>query len=395
MPGDGKKQGLVSIIVPIYNIALYIEECVRSIQLQTHRGIEIILVDDGSTDGSGEICDRLAAGDGRIRVLHQENMGVAAARGQGVAVSAGEYIVFVDGDDWVEPDMLEKALGQMGDAQLLSFGVYRQFSPGRTEKRRDVFAEGRYGEDGLTYILETMIYDTETETLQRFTPWCYNKIYRSSLVKQVYSGLDTSITYAEDSVFLYKYLLRCRSLVICHTCFYHYRYREESAIHAVNDHMLMDINRVYLALAEDFGRHRLGKCLVFQLQKWIALMCCMAVNEHMGFDIQANIPQFIADLSYLEGKRLIVYGAGRMGKDAYVQLRQFGYEVVLWVDKDYRFYRGQGLPVAAPEEMARTEHDRILIAVGREELASQIRAELIEMGCPEACITWKKPIRIY
>ncbi len=98
---------LISVIVPVYNIIKYLERCVRSVMAQTYENLEILLVDDGSTDGTGELCDRLAAGDGRIRVFHKENGGSSSARNLGISQARGEYLGFVDSDDYVSPDMYE------------------------------------------------------------------------------------------------------------------------------------------------------------------------------------------------------------------------------------------------------------------------------------------------
>ena len=102
------QQGLISVIVPVYNIKDYLERCVNSILAQTYRNLEVILVDDGSTDGSGELCDTLVQQDSRIRVIHQANAGSSAARNHGIRESHGEFLGFVDSDDYIAPDMYEK-----------------------------------------------------------------------------------------------------------------------------------------------------------------------------------------------------------------------------------------------------------------------------------------------
>jgi len=115
---------LISIIVPVYNIKEYLPRCVASLQAQTYTNIEILLVDDGSTDGTGALCDELAAKDERIRVFHKENGGSSTARNLGLSKAQGEYIGFVDSDDYVEPDMYEclyQAL-QEQDAQIAQVG---------------------------------------------------------------------------------------------------------------------------------------------------------------------------------------------------------------------------------------------------------------------------------
>lgn len=118
-----KGSPLITVIVPVYNILEYLPRCVRSITAQTYRNLEILLVDDGSTDGTGELCDRLGAEDERIRVFHKENGGSSSARNLGLLHAAGEYIGFVDSDDYIEPDMYELLLSaikeySVGAAQI-------------------------------------------------------------------------------------------------------------------------------------------------------------------------------------------------------------------------------------------------------------------------------------
>ena len=102
---------LISIIVPVYKVEKYLVRCIKSIQNQTYTNIEIILVDDGSPDRCGIICDEIAREDSRIKVLHKENGGLSDARNKGIAIAQGEYVGFVDSDDYIEPDMYEHLLG--------------------------------------------------------------------------------------------------------------------------------------------------------------------------------------------------------------------------------------------------------------------------------------------
>lgn len=387
---------LVSVIVPVYNLASYIEECIKSIQKQTYQNLEIIIVDDGSTDGSGELCDKIALDDSRIKVIHQRNAGVVAARGRGTKESTGTYISFVDGDDWIESDMIETMVEQIGNADLITTGVYEQVSPVKIVERYDEFPEGIYtGKTQMFSILSKMIYDDDKPHLQPLTPWGVNKLFLSALVKDIYQELDPNITFAEDAVFVYKYLLRCNSIVISHQPFYHYRYRKNSALHKVNNRMLININCVYLALETDFRKHRLGDCLLRQLQKWIMIMDCWAINSYMGFDERIGIPEFVADISNLEGKRLILYGAGKVGKAAYAQLKKFGYQVVLWVDKNYEHYQSMDMLVTKPEEILHSEYDVIYIAVREQSVAEKIKDELSEKGISRDCMVWKEPMHIF
>ena len=117
---------LISVIVPVYNVAAWLPRCVDSVLTQTYQNLEILLIDDGSTDASGEICDAYAEKDPRIRVIHKKNGGLSSARNAGLDVSNGQYIGFVDSDDWIEPEMYEKMLALMecNEAQLVCAGRY-------------------------------------------------------------------------------------------------------------------------------------------------------------------------------------------------------------------------------------------------------------------------------
>ena len=109
---------LISVIVPVYNVEAYVAKCIESIQNQSYQHLEIILVDDGSTDDSGDICDQYAAYDDRIKVIHQENGGISAARNTGIEAANGDYITFVDSDDYIAPNMYEDMLHILKDNDL-------------------------------------------------------------------------------------------------------------------------------------------------------------------------------------------------------------------------------------------------------------------------------------
>ena len=117
---------LVSVIVPVYNVEQYLPRCVDSILSQTYKNLELILVDDGATDSSGTICDEYAAKDSRVRVIHKENGGLSSARNAGIDIASGEYLEFVDSDDWIEPDTVESMLGMAvaSNVELVAGGRY-------------------------------------------------------------------------------------------------------------------------------------------------------------------------------------------------------------------------------------------------------------------------------
>ena len=181
----------ISVIIPLYNMADYLEETVSSALSQTFSDLEIILVDDGSTDASGSICDEVACKDARIRVLHKENGGVAAARNAGLDTAAGDYIFFLDSDDLISPETLELMLGacEEGGADIVMAAYVRfQNSPKKisTGSREPEYFDGR---EALRRMLGNMGY----------THGLWNKLYRRELWEgirfregKIYEDLDRS-----------------------------------------------------------------------------------------------------------------------------------------------------------------------------------------------------------
>ena len=115
------KQPLISIIVPVYNVEPYINKCVDSILSQTYKNLEVILVDDGSPDNCPKICDNYASIDNRIKVIHQKNAGLSVARNNALDICTGEYVAFVDSDDWIENNLIEIAIGKMQEYGIHTF----------------------------------------------------------------------------------------------------------------------------------------------------------------------------------------------------------------------------------------------------------------------------------
>lgn len=212
----------VSVIIPVYNVAPYLDDCLASVCGQTYRNLEIIVVDDGSTDGGGAICDAWRARDSRIRVIHQPNGGVSAARNAGLDVCTGQLISFVDSDDWLDGQMLEKLVacleGNDADAAMCGFVDYPHGAP----VEKGVFAVPPCG-----------FTDTVYQMMRRngyFTsPW--GKLFRRELVFRQGEPIryDTALTFSEDEVWLLEVLRECKRTAFLPEPLYHFRAREDSA----------------------------------------------------------------------------------------------------------------------------------------------------------------------
>lgn len=195
---------LISVIVAAYNIEAYIERGVRSVCEQTYRNLEIIVVDDGSVDATGTILDKLAESDARIQVIHEENGGLSHARNTGIARARGNYIGFVDGDDWIDPDMYEKLFSALQDKQAdLAVCRYRQISRSRTLDEsvdRAVLFEGQEA-------LRAYVEEREEFAIQNAA---WNKLYRKELLSE---NLFPEGRWYEDIVFATEALARARRCI--------------------------------------------------------------------------------------------------------------------------------------------------------------------------------------
>lgn len=388
------KGTLISVIVPVYNVETYLEDCLNSMIQQSYANLEILVVDDGSTDGSAEICDRFAAKDDRIRVSHQPNSGVAAARREAVLRAAGDYICFVDSDDKMDTGMVEFLVRNIGGCDVITCGCYCERVNGEFFEQTDYLEEGVYDDaDSMQYLISNMlIYQQRFE--YGIQPYLVNKMFRAPMLKEVVSGIRSRLSYAEDGEVLFQYLLRCRAVRITHTCLYYYRYRPDSALHMVNDNYLRDLNGIYLALKAAFEKHPQREALLRQLYLFVTARI-YAIPTYMRFPEDAQLAGYVFPFSDLEpGTRIVLYGAGNIGLRYYQQIfRQKELYMVLWVDKQWERYR-KTIPVTSPEELAFHEYDYIIIAVKKETLAEEIRRELTAKDIAGEKILWRIPARL-
>ena len=218
---------VISVIIPVYNVEKYLRKCVDSVLGQTFKDIEIILVDDGSTDGCGKICDEYAEKDSRIRVIHKENGGLSSARNAGLDIARGEYIGFVDSDDYVSAEMYEKLLAAAKKYSAnLVFCNIKCFGENENGEEISWVSETCGGKRGL--CLPNEILD-DVKTLRAFYPSACNKLYS----KEIF----TNIRYPEGFWYEDKYVLldiicAANAIACIGDSLYYYYMRQGSIIHA-------------------------------------------------------------------------------------------------------------------------------------------------------------------
>lgn len=246
---EANTEPLISIVVPIYNIEMYLPRCLDSILAQKYHNIEIMAVDDGSSDRSGEILDEYAKLYPSIRAVHKKNGGVTSARLRGVAEASGEWIGFVDGDDEIEPDMYERLLHNAlkYNAEISHCGYQMVFDDGRVNYFHNTSCLVK--QDKMTGLKELL-------DGSRVEPGLWNKLFRKNLLQNVlHSGkMPQDIKINEDLLMNYFLFSQAKLSVFEDVCKYHYIVRKNSASRAkLNEHRIFDpikVKRIILNQAE-------------------------------------------------------------------------------------------------------------------------------------------------
>lgn len=223
-------KNLFSIIVPVYNIELFLPQCIESILGQTYSYFELILVDDGSTDGSGKICDKYAEQDNRIVVIHKANGGLVSARKAGVHRATGKYIVPIDGDDWVDISLLEHiaTIIQAHSADIICYGFYRALSVQDKHRQPSLFRSGHYTKQEIeSEIFPHLIRDVKGKY---FIPSIWGKVFKRELYTRYQSMANSSITLGEDLVVTAPCVTQAQSLYIFENPLYYYRINPASML---------------------------------------------------------------------------------------------------------------------------------------------------------------------
>ena len=218
---------LVSIIIPVYNVEKYLEKCIASVVNQTYTNLEIILIDDGSPDNCPTICDAWKERDSRIKVIHQENGGLSHARNEGLKLATGEFIGFVDSDDWIEPEMYEILLSSVEETGV-DIAVCNYQS--EHENSQTVIQKPESLDKKIYTAIEALELILSWKSFIRTIVW--NKLFRSHLLSKI---LFPEGKLYEDIVWTPKIIGRSKKIVTIDLALYHYLFREESLSHNVHN----------------------------------------------------------------------------------------------------------------------------------------------------------------
>lgn len=291
-----------SVIVPVYNVERYLRRCLNSILAQSCQDYEMILIDDGSLDRSGEICDQYVEISERVKVIHQENQGLSGARNTGLSAASGDWIVFVDSDDWIDPDMLEIISMHM---QKTEADIY-SFNARKVDENDQVTEKLLYAVENetITFRKEEQRFQFYFDQLMRYkTGWeAWGSIYKKSIIEQ--HGLrfiSTREIFAEDYLFTFQYMLCADSIARMCNIFYNYFQRSDSLLHSTEkEQILPKLYRI-----GEIGYRTVCRKHMRYFRKYYHRLYFMLMNYHLQFAL-SGLPQEVLErnLEEIAGHRL-------------------------------------------------------------------------------------------
>lgn len=265
----------LSIIIPVYNVAPYLPCCLDSILAQTFSDFEVLLVDDGSTDGSAALCDSYAKKDSRFRCFHKENGGHTSARQAGLRQAKGAYVTFVDSDDWIHPAMYQNMCSAARDtgADTVCCNYIAATPKGEIECPSS-FPAGLYEKAQLeTLVYPRMIYSGSYFTYGEAPSLC-NKVFRRTLLEKHFYRVPLSVKIGEDALVSYICLLESSRVYFCGEYFYYYRSSSSSLTHSMDENRLSENRTLFdtLLAVVDLSVY---PCMEWQLHYYFVYQCLL------------------------------------------------------------------------------------------------------------------------
>lgn len=378
----GKEEIELSVIISVYNVEQYLERCINSVRFQDYRVGEIICVDDGSTDGSLEVLQKIADMDDRIRILHKENGGIVSARKAGVNLARGQYVTCVDSDDWIEKNMYQEMMEVMlkTDSDIVTSGSIRDYDGYCIDESEKIPAGTYSGIDLIQKLFSNMV-STNVFFESNLSIHIYNKIYKRELLTKYLMKVDDRINVGEDAACAYPCILSAEKISVMGKNYYHYCLRNDSVMGVQNIGEYEKIQVLLNYLYEVFrSKQEIVPNIMDQFYKIKYYMLMLRYADKVLYYKDETLFPF-GKLS--KSDKVVIYGAGRFG----VQLKQWIQEndccnIAAWVDKA----KGGRDGIEGIDFLKTNNYDKIIIAVALNDVAQKIKKELLEMGIKEEII---------
>ena len=367
----------LSVVVTVYNLDRYIEKCIDSLLLQDYKYMEIVIVDDGSTDNTSEICDKYEKKYNNIRVVHKCNEGVVKALATGIDYSEGLYITFVDGDDWVQHNCYGSLMKLLldNDLDIITYGAIRYRNENDYYYTYDSFKEGIYEGTDLNDIKSNMIWDKTKQGFQIDPSLCM-KIFRKDIIETcVKNVLNIKIHYAQDVIITYPAIKEAEKLGIIHDAYYFHRRREIGVqpAYLMDSQYYYKLYLVYKYLSEIF---KFDKNILQQIEAFyqysVKLRCLDNTQD-------VTIGKWLFPFDQVKkGSNIIIYGYGKVGKTYIQQLEKLNFcNVICIVDSAYEKYQDNGGKIFPIEHIVNKRYDYIVIANASDDVKHKIKNVLM------------------
>lgn len=375
------KSPLVSIIIPIYNSQLFLRQCIDSVLNQTYRNIEILLINDGSTDDSGNVCDEYALLDSRIAVIHKPNGGLVNARKTGLEHCTGEYVLYIDGDDWIRANLIETyiqcAINENADVVISS---YTESLLGKETIAVNPIPIGVYDKQSLYDKVYPRMLCTDKFSQFGIFSYSWGKLYRKSILYNNQMDVPSNTVIGEDALCLYPTLIDANIVVIINEPYYYYRQRTDSLTKQSGVLPIKSVISLYERLCQIFANKGMRDIMEQQLQRYILSLLTVFTdgpidNQLYPFeDIEPN-------------SALVIYNAGTFGQHLYKRISNAAsHRIVGWIDDNAPQYISANLPVSDVDSIELLYYDYILIAFIDETISDLAKAKLIHQGVSESSI---------
>lgn len=348
----------VSIIVPIYNVEAELRKCVSSILTQSFKDIEVILVDDGSPDNCGAICDEFASKDNRVVVIHKENGGLVNARKSGLEKSTGKFISYVDGDDWIEENFIQNLVDcqKKYDVDIVAAGFSKDIG-NISDGHANVIPTGYYDKQKLIAEVYPKMICAGNYFYFGICSYVWNKLFKKELLWDSQMAVDPRISVGEDTSVVFSVLLKCNSLYISEDTSYHYYQKAFSMLKSMDS---LEKEKEKVGWLNDFLVKSLKDTpaeynLMGQIERYIDSLRIIRYGE------TKNTQNRFFDVAPTD--RVAIFNSGIVGQNIYsIYVSKKIATITGWFDKDYEFYQEQGLNVLSFNEIPSTEFNKIIVA---------------------------------
>lgn len=367
---------LISVIIPVYNAEEYIARALESVLNQTYEKLDIIVVDDGSDDNSLDICKRYAACDKRIKLLHKQNGGQASARTYGIKRACGDYITFLDADDYIDVEayanIIKKTDIRMPD--VIAYNLIEEDNEPVIKKNK--FSEKYYDYEEMQKDVYPYMLCMENFFEFGILPNLVCKFIKSELIKRADVKVNDVVRFGEDADACYRYIAKAESIQFLDYAPYHYIKHENTMVSS--NMSIQSIKCLYSDLIDAFNNASIGDIMHNQLIDYISFVTLL------------KCPEEIMDDTGIFKKKIALYGAGGFGMALYGIYKE---SIICVADSNYEKYKSStAVHVISIEQLAdmQNEFDIVFIAVLNTDICKKIEEQLISKGVKKKIVYFRR-----